>query len=64
MATHHQLEMERRLHDLSPVENTLDRKNDDELEQKGTEARTSGRCRKHPITRKNNFLWSICLSRE
>jgi hypothetical protein len=42
--------------DLSPVENTLDRKSDDELEQKGTKARTSARCRKYPITRKDDFF--------
>jgi hypothetical protein len=49
--------------DLSPVENTIDRKSDDELELKGTEARTSGRCRKHPTTRKDDFLWSTGLSK-
>jgi hypothetical protein len=49
--------------DLSPVENTLDRKSDGELEQKGTEAQTSGRCRKHPITRKDDFLGSTGLSK-
>jgi hypothetical protein len=48
--------------DLSPVENTLDRKSDDKLEQKGTEALMSGRCRKHPITRKDDSFmvnWSV-----
>jgi hypothetical protein len=41
--------------DLSTVENTLDRKSDDELQQKGIKAQASGRCRKHPITRKDDF---------
>jgi hypothetical protein len=48
--------------DPSPVENT-DRKIDGKLEQKGTEARTSGRCRKDPVTRKYDLLWSIGLTK-
>jgi hypothetical protein len=40
-------------------ENTLDRKSDNELEQKGTEVWTSGRCRKHPVTRKDEFFMII-----
>jgi hypothetical protein len=43
--------------DLSPVENMLDRKSR-ELEQKGTKGWTSGTCRKPPIIKKDDFLWS------
>jgi hypothetical protein len=42
----------------------LDRKSDDELEAKGTEAWTSGRCRKHPITRKDDFYDQQVCQRE
>jgi hypothetical protein len=45
------------------VENTLDKKSDNELEQKGIEARASARCRKHQMTRKDDFLWSTGLSK-
>jgi hypothetical protein len=47
----------------SPVENTLDTKCD-ELEQKGTEAWTSGRYRKHPITRKDALCCQWVYQRE
>jgi hypothetical protein len=50
--------------DLSPVENTLDRKSDNKLGQKGTEAGTSGSCRKHPITRKDDFYGPQIYQRE
>jgi hypothetical protein len=50
--------------DLSTVENMLERKSEDELEQKGTEARTSGRCRKRPITRKCDFYGQQVCQRE
>jgi hypothetical protein len=49
--------------DLGPVENILDRKSDDKLEQNGTKARTSGRCRKYPVTRRDDILWSTGLSK-
>jgi hypothetical protein len=49
--------------DPSPVENTLDRKIYDELEQKGTEAQASDRCRKRPVTRKDDLLCSTGLSK-
>jgi hypothetical protein len=44
-------------------ENTLDRKIDDELEHKGTEARIPGSFRKQSIRRKYDFLWSTGLSK-
>jgi hypothetical protein len=40
---------------LSLVENIIHRKSDNELELKSTKAWMSGRCRKHPITRKDDF---------
>jgi hypothetical protein len=50
--------------DLSQVENALDRKSDDGLEQKGNEAQTSGRCRKHPVTRKDDFYGQQVYQRD
>jgi hypothetical protein len=40
---------------LSLIEHTIDRRSD-ELKLKG-EARMSGRCIIHPITKKDDFLW-------
>jgi hypothetical protein len=42
--------------DLSPVDNMLGMKSEDKLEQKGTKARTSCRCRKYPITTVNRSV--------
>jgi hypothetical protein len=47
--------------DLSQEENTTGQKSDDELELNGTKDRTSGRCRKHPMKRKDDFLQSTGL---
>jgi hypothetical protein len=43
--------------DLRPGANMIDRKSNDKSELQETEARTSGRQRRHPITRKDDFLW-------
>jgi hypothetical protein len=55
-ATPHQHERKEDPTDLRP--DMIDRKSEDKSEQKETEARTSGRHRRHPITRKDDFLWS------
>jgi hypothetical protein len=46
--------------DLRPGVNMIDRKSNDKSEQKETEAWTSDRHRRHPITRKDDFLWPTC----
>jgi hypothetical protein len=41
---------------ISPVQKMIDKKSANEAEPKGTKAPISGRCRKHPVTLKDNFF--------